>query len=148
MTHETWDLSTEEGRRAARAAGLPVPGDAPQAAKNADGPRKAAGGMEGAPAFVMGCLARGLPFPIAEYQFYPGRKWRFDWAWPDHGLAIEIEGGIWTKGRHTRGKGFLNDIEKYNRAAVGGWRVLRCTPEDVATGVVFAWLEEALRDTR
>jgi hypothetical protein len=35
---------------------------------------------------------------------------------------------VWTNGRHVRGAGFLEDIAKYNRAAVLGWRLIRCTP--------------------
>lgn len=69
-----------------------------------------------------------LPMPEAEYRFAAPRRWRFDYAWPDHRIALEVEGGVWTGGRHTRGKGFLGDMEKYNRAAVDGWRVLRTTP--------------------
>jgi hypothetical protein len=44
-------------------------------------------------------------------------------------IALEVEGGVWTRGRHTRGKGFLGDMEKYNAAALGGWCVLRVTPD-------------------
>ena len=70
----------------------------------------------------------GVPEPATEHRFHPKRKWRFDFAWPDVRLALEVEGGVWTGGRHTRGSGFLGDVEKYNAAAVMGWRVLRCTP--------------------
>jgi very-short-patch-repair endonuclease len=62
-----------------------------------------------------------------EHKFNPQRKWAFDMAIPSIKLAIEIEGAVWTNGRHTRGKGFLNDIEKYNNAAINGWTVLRFT---------------------
>lgn len=61
----------------------------------------------------------------AEYKFHPTRQWRFDFAFPHHKIAIELEGGIWTGGRHTRGKGFESDCEKYNEAAKAGWLVLR-----------------------
>ena len=66
-----------------------------------------------------------LPIPIAEYRFNPDRKWRFDFAYPDIKLAIEVEGGIWIQGRHSRGKGMLADMEKYNWATIHGWRILR-----------------------
>jgi very-short-patch-repair endonuclease len=72
--------------------------------------------------------AQGIPEPILEFKFHPERKWRFDFAWPAQRVALEVEGGIWTQGRHTRGSGFAKDIEKYNAAAVAGWRVVRCTP--------------------
>lgn len=64
-----------------------------------------------------------------EYQFHATRKWRFDYALPEHRIAIEVEGGVWTQGRHTRPRGFLGDMDKYNAAATDGWRVLRVTPD-------------------
>lgn len=69
--------------------------------------------------------AFGLPVPEKEFRFAPPRKWRFDFAWPAQKVAAEVEGGIWVRGRHTRGKGFLNDMEKYNEAGRLGWRVFR-----------------------
>lgn len=78
--------------------------------------------------------ARGVPLPEPEFRFAPPRRWRFDWCWSAHKLALEIEGGVWTRGRHTRGKGFLGDMEKYNAAVLHGWRVLRCTPDMLHTG--------------
>lgn len=71
--------------------------------------------------------AANLPEPEREYQFCKGRRWRFDFAWPEHRIAAEVEGGIWTGGRHTRGSGFEKDCEKYNTAALLGWTVLRFT---------------------
>lgn len=77
----------------------------------------------------------GLPAGgVAEYRFHPTRKWRFDWAWPSQMVALEIEGGAWSRGRHTRGKGFIADCEKYNQAVLLGWRVLRVTPQQVKSG--------------
>jgi very-short-patch-repair endonuclease len=66
-----------------------------------------------------------LPYPEREYFFKPGRRWRFDFAWPDLKVAVEIEGGLWVKGRHNTATGMLNDMDKYNEAVVGGWKVLR-----------------------
>ena len=65
-----------------------------------------------------------------EYRFAPPRKWRFDYAYPEFKIAIEIDGGIWTQGRHTRGKGFKGDMEKFNEAAKNGWLVLKFTPDE------------------
>lgn len=68
---------------------------------------------------------------VREFRFHPGRKWRFDFAIPEYKIALEVEGGVWTGGRHTSPKGFLGDIEKYNMATLMGWRVFRTTPGDL-----------------
>ncbi len=88
-------------------------------------------------------LAAGLPLPVREYRFAPPRRWRFDFAWPDRGLALEIEGGVWTGGRHVRGRGYERDCEKYAEAALRGWRVLRVTPGMVRDGRAVALLARA-----
>ena len=72
-------------------------------------------------------LGGDLPQWEREYKFHPRRRWRFDFAWPEHLVAVEIEGGIFNYGRHNRPLGYQNDCEKYNAATVRGWRVLRFT---------------------
>ncbi len=74
---------------------------------------------------------------VREYRFHPTRMWRFDYAIPGHKIAVEVEGGVWTAGRHVRPKGFLGDIEKYNAAAAMGWRVLRVTPDTLLSGATI-----------
>jgi hypothetical protein len=73
-------------------------------------------------------LAPDAPEPKHEYRFHPERRWQFDFAWPGAMAAVEVEGGIWSKGRHVRGNGYEDDCKKYNAAALLGWRVFRCTP--------------------
>lgn len=68
---------------------------------------------------------------VKEYKFHPTRRWRFDYAIPEHKIALEVEGGVWTGGRHTSPKGFLGDIDKYNTATLMGWRVFRTTPDEL-----------------
>ncbi len=96
-------------------------------------------------AFPMLCKAQHLPVPTAEYRFHPTRRWRFDWAWPDQKVALEIDGGIWTRGAHGRGAGIARDQEKTNHAAALGWRVLRVEPKNYAVPSTFALLKSALR---
>jgi len=86
------------------------------------------------------CSTNGIPMPTTEYRFHSERRWRFDYAWPYKMVALEIEGGIWVKGRHVRGKGYENDCRKYNEAAVNGWRVLRVTTGMVRNGEMFSTL--------
>lgn len=85
----------------------------------------------------------GLPDPELEHAFAKPRRWRFDLAWPRHMLAVEVEGGTWTAGRHSRGAGYEADIEKYNEATLLGWRVLRVTTHMVADGRALAIVQRA-----
>lgn len=87
------------------------------------------------------CGIRGFQ---REYKFDPTRRWRFDFAWPADLLAVECEGAIWTQGRHTRGSGFSSDLEKYNHAALLGWRVLRYSSEMIDSGKALQEIETAL----
>lgn len=68
--------------------------------------------------------AKLTPF-VREHVFHEKRKWRFDFSWPEHKVAIEIEGGLHNRGRHVRPDGFTDDCEKYNEATLLGWKVLR-----------------------
>ena len=72
-------------------------------------------------------LAPDAPEPVAEYQFAAPRRWRFDWAFIQQRVAVEVDGGVWLKfgGRHGSDK----DREKLNEAAARGWRVIRLSPQ-------------------
>lgn len=89
-------------------------------------------------------LEKRWPGVETEYRFHPTRKWRFDYAWPERKIALEIEGGIWKKGRHVNPKGYENDCIKYSEAAVLGWRIIRCTPEMCKNGLMMGLLERAM----
>jgi very-short-patch-repair endonuclease len=75
--------------------------------------------------FKLYWLAVCGPVLAEEHRFHPERKWRFDFAHLASRTAVEIEGGVWTGGRHTRGSGFVEDCEKYNAATMEGWAVFR-----------------------
>lgn len=75
---------------------------------------------------VIGILEKNRVDYMREFKFDPERKWRFDFLIPPN-VGIEIEGGVWSQGRHTRGSGFIADCEKYNSAAMLGYKVLRYT---------------------
>jgi very-short-patch-repair endonuclease len=70
---------------------------------------------------------------IAEYKFHKTRKWRFDFVCLEHKLAIECDGAVWANGRHTRGSGYVGDMEKFNQAALYGFRVLKFQPKEMLT---------------
>jgi len=89
----------------------------------------------------------GFPDPVTELLFHPKRKWRFDYAWPTRMIALEVHGGIHSGGRHTRGRGFVEDRAKMNEAALLGWTVLEVTPEHIKTSQLRAWLLKAFEQT-
>jgi hypothetical protein len=80
------------------------------------------------PAFLAACDAIGLARPVAEHEFALPRGWRFDYAWPAHKVALEVQGGVFMFGGHTDPSGFAKDMEKWNAAAERGWLVTYCIP--------------------
>lgn len=98
----------------------------------------------GAEALLFHLRAAGLRAPVTEFRFHPDRRWRADFAWPDAMLLVEYEGGVYANGRHTRGRGFEDDCDKYNTATCQGWRVLRFTAKHVRNGTALQMIEEVL----
>ena len=94
--------------------------------------------------------AASVGCPELELRFSSERRWRFDLAWrrftgerPNH-LAIEIDGGGFVQGRHSRGLGIEKDCEKYAHAMLAGWRVLRVTPKQITSGEALDWIQKLL----
>ena len=81
---------------------------------------------------------------IPEFRFCAPRRWRFDFAHIETKVAIELEGGSFVGGRHTRGKGFASDCEKYNVAAAQGWAVFRLTPAMLEGSNAGTWRDVIL----
>lgn len=90
----------------------------------------------------------GLPEPEMEYRFHSVRKWRFDFCWPDRMIAVEVEGGTWAMGRHTRPAGYEADCEKYTEATLLGWRLLRFTGDMIKDGRALNFIIRALDSFR
>ncbi len=78
-----------------------------------------------------------------EHRFAPPRMWRIDIALPDEKVAIEIDGGAAIQGRHTRIKGFIEDMHKSNALTMYSWALFRCTPQDAKRTfmLVAKWLK-------
>ena len=92
-------------------------------------------------------ILHNIDIPESEYMFAKElkRKFRFDYCYTEHKLAIEIEGGIWINGRHNRASGFIKDMEKYNIACVLGYRILRFTIQDLKKESTYITIKEALK---
>ena len=81
-----------------------------------------------------------------EFKFHPTRKWRADFHLKGRKILVEVEGGIWSNGRHTRGKGYLGDLEKYNEATMMGYQVIRFSTEQVKSGKAIEQIEKMVGD--
>ena len=66
-----------------------------------------------------------LPEPTREFPFalMRRRKFRFDFAWIEERVAVEIQGATFRKGAHSSGTGLARDFEKNNLAMLLGWKV-------------------------
>lgn len=98
--------------------------------------------------FAQQAKALKLPVMQEEYAFHKTRRWRFDFAWPQFKLAVELEGGTLSRGRHVRPQGFQNDCEKYNKATLLGWQVLRFTSCDINSGRAIDTVVKAIANAK
>lgn len=95
-----------------------------------------------------GQLAPDSPAPVFGHHFAPPRRYHVDFSWPDRKVAVELQGGVWTRGRHTRGAGYEQDCAKLNLLQTLGWRVFYVTSSMLArdpAGIV-AMVEAAIRN--
>lgn len=81
---------------------------------------------------------------VKEYKFHPTRKWRIDYYIPEYSIAIEVEGGAFTQGRHTRGAGFIADMEKYNTMTCMGIRLIRTTPDKLNSNETLKFIAQLM----
>lgn len=105
--------------------------------------------------------ALGLPEPVSEYRMFAEiagtgkglrarlkekgfKDYRFDFAWPQFRLALEINGSIWTKGGHSSGRGLIRDYDKINQAQMQKWDVLIFTTEQVMNGEAIVTLKNMI----
>ncbi|MFV5466179.1 DUF559 domain-containing protein [Acinetobacter towneri] len=97
-------------------------------------------GSVGEAALIQQLRALKIEF-VQEFKFHTSRKWRADFHIKNTKLLIEIEGGIWSGGRHTRGKGYIGDMEKYNAATMMEFQVLRFSTDQVTSGFAIKQIE-------
>lgn len=97
--------------------------------------------------FEQQCIADKLPAFEREYRFHVERKFRFDFAWPQFKVALEVDGGIFNGGAHSNPMNILRDMEKGNLATMDGWKVLHFTPSQVKCGMAIADIKRLLAVT-
>jgi very-short-patch-repair endonuclease len=72
--------------------------------------------------------ARDLPEPVRQHEMWDGTRWRrFDLAWPEYRLAVEVDG--WEA--HGTREAFQDDRTRDASMLAIGWRTLRFTWHDV-----------------
>ena len=120
--------------------------------------RKPPGRSEAEEQLAYQIRAAKLPVPVRQWRFAPPRRFTADFGWP-HGcpdpampfwaVAVEIEGGVFMRGKssHSSGTGILRDMEKGNEYALRGIRCLRVTPEQVKSGQALALIERLLKNS-
>jgi len=111
------------------------------------------------PLFKAALLHAGLPLPVPEVKFCETRRWRWDYCWWTYwqdvvstpgdvfrrpGLALEVQGGIWSRGRHATGAGIKGDMEKFSEGAALGWRLLLVEPKDLCSPATMDLIRRAL----
>lgn len=98
--------------------------------------------LEEALAYQIRCL--GLPTPEREFKAIPHRKYRWDFAWPEARLLVEVQGGVFGRGGHSTGIGITRDADKLNNATLHAWRSLVFTSVHIKDGSAVELIKEVL----
>ena len=100
--------------------------------------------------FALWLMVEGMPPCAPEHQFHWARKWRFDFAWPQHKVAVEVDGMVYgeKKGGHQTVKGRLEDAEKYMAAQRLGWQILTVPGPWILEGERDIWRPEVMETLR
>lgn len=85
---------------------------------------------------------------VRELAVVPGRRLRWDFAFPTARVLVELQGGIYTrrgkKSDHT-GARLTKDFAKLNEATIAGWRTLMFGPRDLESRTLPATVETIRR---
>lgn len=88
--------------------------------------------------------------PWPEFYFSMDRQYRFDYAIPEYKIAIEQNGGIWSKGNsgHSSGKGIQRDMDKGALAASLGWTIISRSPDQMLTIETMDFIQSAINNKK
>ena len=84
----------------------------------------------------------------AQFRAIAGRRFAWDFAWPESRLLVEVQGGTFARGKtgHSTGMGINRDCEKNNLAVLAGWRCLSVDTKQVQSGQALLWIQLALKE--
>ena len=88
--------------------------------------------------------AEGISGFVREYPCVPRRRYRWDFAWPDYWVCLDVQGATWVKSGHTTGQGIRRDCEKGNLAQIHGWTALHVTAGMIDDGAAIQHVKAAL----
>lgn len=94
--------------------------------------------------FALQCEQAGFPAPLREYAAVPGRRFRWDFAWPDQRVLVEINGGTYAHMGHSTGTGIARDYEKSNLAVLAGWKAFAFDRRMVEAGTALELISRVL----
>lgn len=94
--------------------------------------------------FVLQLKAHGVTGWTREFRPIPTRRFRLDFAFEREKVGIECDGGTWSNGRHSRGKGYDTDCEKLALCQIAGWTILKITGTHLKDGTAITWTKQAL----
>ena len=94
--------------------------------------------------FALQCEQAGLPTPLREYAAVPGRRFRWDFAWPDQRVLVELNGGTYAHMGHSTGTGIARDYEKSNLAVLAGWKAFAFDRRMVEAGTALELISRVL----
>lgn len=96
--------------------------------------------------FLRDLANAGIPAPVAEVKFHDTRKWRLDFAYPDAMVAIEYQGGNFSRGKggHSSIAGLMRDYEKFTEASLLGWTLILIDAASVRSGQAVEWVRRAM----
>jgi very-short-patch-repair endonuclease len=86
-----------------------------------------------------------LPTPERNVRLIEGRLFTWDFVWRAQRVCLEVQGGTWSQGAHSRGAGQARDAKKQALATLAGWRCLAVTTDQIRSGEAIRWIEQALK---
>lgn len=93
--------------------------------------------------FLAQCIEQGIAPEAREYVAIPRRRFRWDYAWPTLKILVEIQGGVFLRGRsgHTSAAGVRRDATKNNLAVLYGYLPFQFTTDLVRNGSAVRFMK-------
>jgi len=70
------------------------------------------------------------------------KTYNLDFAWPELLFAVEIQGGTYRNGAHSRGKGYSEDRKRIRDLRFMGWTVFEYTTDDLQPNTIYGTILE------